>query len=58
MKALYNHGVVLQALGRPAEALASFDRALALRPDFAEALNGRGNMLPGSGPQSGGSGQL
>jgi tetratricopeptide (TPR) repeat protein len=32
-------------LHRPAEALASFDRALALRPDYATALNNRGNTL-------------
>ena len=27
------------------EALASFDKALAIKPDFAEALNGRGDAL-------------
>src|SRR3954465_13503374 len=33
--ALMNHGLLLQELQRPAEALASFERALALKPDFA-----------------------
>src|SRR5207249_7287885 len=32
-------------LRKPDEALASFDKALALRPDYAETLNGRGNAL-------------
>ena len=32
-------------LDRPEEALASFDRALALRPDFAEAWNNRSTSL-------------
>jgi predicted TPR repeat methyltransferase len=40
-----NHGNALRALGRHKEALASFDRALALRPDYAEALVNRGNAL-------------
>src|SRR5579871_5163503 len=31
--ALLNYAVVLRALGRPAEALAGFDRALAVKPD-------------------------
>lgn len=38
-------GDALQALGRPAEAVACFDEALALRPAYAEALNNRGNAL-------------
>ncbi|HYC66515.1 MAG TPA: tetratricopeptide repeat protein, partial [Reyranellaceae bacterium] len=38
-------GLVLQALRRPAEALAACDRALALRPNFVEAANNRGNAL-------------
>jgi Tfp pilus assembly protein PilF len=33
---------VLHLLGRPAEAVADFDRALAANPDYAEALNNRG----------------
>ena len=32
-------------LKRPAEALASYDRAIALKPDYAEAHNNRGNAL-------------
>src|SRR3978361_177007 len=36
-EALSNRGVVLHSLGRLDEALASFDRALALRPDYADA---------------------
>jgi tetratricopeptide (TPR) repeat protein len=35
----------LQALDRHAAALVSYDRALALRPDYVEALNNRGNAL-------------
>ena len=30
---------------RPAEALASYDMAIALKPDFAEAYSNRGNAL-------------
>ncbi len=40
-----NRGVTLGELGRHAEALASFDRALALRPDYAEAAANHGNAL-------------
>jgi hypothetical protein len=36
---------VLLALGRPGEALQSFDRAIAVRPDFAEAFNNKANAL-------------
>jgi tetratricopeptide (TPR) repeat protein len=43
--ALLNHGLVLDALGRPAEALASYDRALTLQPNYAEALFNRGVVL-------------
>ena len=38
-------GMALQQLQRTAEALASFDRALALRPESAELHNNRGNVL-------------
>ncbi len=38
-----NLGVALRQLGRPDEALRSFERALALKPDFAEAFINRGN---------------
>ena len=34
-----------QDLKRLEEALASYDKALALKPDFAEAYNNRGNAL-------------
>jgi protein O-GlcNAc transferase len=46
--ALINHGNVLSLKGRFAEAVASYDRALALRPD-ADALRGRGHALQGMG---------
>lgn len=42
---LCNRATALQDLRRPEEALASYDRALALKPDSAEALNNRGNVL-------------
>jgi predicted O-linked N-acetylglucosamine transferase (SPINDLY family) len=42
--ALTNYGNVLSMLGRNAEAVASYDRALASRPD-ADVLNNRGNAL-------------
>ena len=32
-------------LKRPADALASYDKAIALKPDYAEAYNNRGNAL-------------
>ena len=32
-----NRGIVLQELKRPADALASYDRAITLKPDYAEA---------------------
>jgi tetratricopeptide (TPR) repeat protein len=43
--AFSNHGLVLTALQRYEEALVSFDRALKLRPDYAEVLANRGNAL-------------
>ena len=42
---LYNRGGVLKALKRYDDALASYDRALAIKPKFAEALNNRGGVL-------------
>ena len=36
---------MLRDLKRPTEALAAFDRALQLKPDFAEALSNRGLIL-------------
>lgn len=40
-----NLGLALAALGRHTEALASYERAIALRPRFAEALFNRANQL-------------
>jgi hypothetical protein len=45
MQAHCNRGTVLLGLGRAADALASFDRAIALRPDIAELHSNRGNAL-------------
>jgi protein O-GlcNAc transferase len=42
---LCNRGVTLKELKRFEEALASYDRALTLRPDYAEALSNRGVTL-------------
>ncbi|MDB5847822.1 MAG: acetylglucosamine transferase [Rhodoferax sp.] len=41
----YVHGAVLQALDRKEEALQSFDAALALQPDYVEALLNSGVLL-------------
>ncbi len=41
----FNHGLVLRDLGRPQEALASFDHALRLGPPMAEIENERANAL-------------
>ncbi len=43
--ALYILAVVQATLGKNAEALANYDRALALQPGHAEALSNRGNTL-------------
>ena len=43
--ALNNRGVTLKEAGRLAEALASYDRALSLKPQYAEAHGNRGNAL-------------
>ncbi len=42
---LHNRGNELMALGRAQEALASYDKALAIKPDNATALNNRGSAL-------------
>ena len=47
VKAHNNRGAVLEALNRIDEALACYDRALALAPDFTEARNNRGRVLIG-----------
>ena len=44
-EALYNRGNTLHELKRFEEALASYDRALTVRPDYAEALCNRGVTL-------------
>jgi protein O-GlcNAc transferase len=43
--ALSNLGIALHELGRSAEALAAFDRSLALKPENAETLYNRANVL-------------
>src|SRR4051812_5276142 len=42
---LMNYGMALRAAGRPEEALAAFDRALAIQPNMAEGLYNRGVAL-------------
>jgi predicted TPR repeat methyltransferase len=42
---LYRLAVIQSHFGRLSEALAIYDRALALKPDHADALNNRGNIL-------------
>jgi tetratricopeptide (TPR) repeat protein len=45
IEALHLLAVVQTRLGKKDTALASYDRAITLRPDFAEALYNRGNTL-------------
>lgn len=47
-----NHGLALNALGRHAEALESFDRALKMKSKFAEAHNNRGAALAALGREA------
>ena len=49
MQAHSNLGVTLQGLGRLDEAEASYNQAIALKPDYAEAHNNLGNTLKGLG---------
>src|SRR5260370_7485268 len=42
-RALLNYAVVLDTLRRREEALAYYDKALAIKPDYAEALFNRGD---------------
>ena len=42
---LLNHGLVLNAMNRHEEALASFDEAIRRKGRFAEAYNNRGGVL-------------
>jgi CelD/BcsL family acetyltransferase involved in cellulose biosynthesis len=46
----YNHGLALQQLGRQEEALASFDSAIALKPDYDLALAQRNSILKAAAP--------
>ena len=43
--AFYNRGVALQQIRRLETALASYDRALSIKPDYTEAHFNRGNLL-------------
>jgi hypothetical protein len=45
----YNLANTLAALGQPDEAVAHYERALALRPDYAEAHNNLGTVLMAQG---------
>ena len=45
LKAHNNRGTALEALNRLEEALASYERALAINPGFSEARNNRGRVL-------------
>ncbi len=45
MEALNNRGALLLELKRPAEALASLDKALAIKPNHSDALANRANAL-------------
>src|SRR5262249_16573415 len=42
---LYNYGIILKALKRPAEALERFNQALAINASVAETWNNRGTVL-------------
>ncbi len=42
-----NLGTMLARMNRPEDALKSYDRAIALKPDYAEAFNNRGMILRG-----------
>ena len=55
---LFNHGLVLNAMNRHEEALASFDEAIKHKGRFAEALNNRGSVLIALGALRGGARQL
>ena len=46
-EAWYLQGTVLSQLGRHEEAIASYDRALEIKPDFQEAWDARGDALNG-----------
>src|SRR5262249_11928885 len=44
-EAHYNRGNALRKMGRIEDAIASFDRAIAIRPDDVDALHNRGSAL-------------
>ena len=44
-EAFNNRGIALKDLGRLDEAMASYDKAIALKPGYLEALNNRGNLF-------------
>jgi len=48
----FNRGFALRAASRHVEALAAYDRALGLRPDYVEALSNRGYLLAELGRNS------
>ena len=56
--ALHLLAVVQSRLGKKDTALASYDRALAVRPDYAEALSNRGVTLHELKRYRGGAGEL
>ena len=57
-EALNNRGNTLSDIGWFDEALQSYDRAVALRPDYAEAWNNRSLDASGTRPFRGGDGEL
>ena len=50
---LFNEGVCLERLGRAGEAREAYRRAIAARPDYAQAYNNLGNLLAESGDRLG-----
>ena len=44
-EAWYNRGIALSDLGRKVEAIASYDKAIEIKPDYHEAWNNRGYAL-------------
>ena len=50
---LFNEGVCLERLGHAGEAREAYRRAIAARPDYAQAYNNLGNLLAESGDRLG-----